>query len=92
MLSKYKYRTIITGLLGSGFVVATAMAAAGVDFSDIGLRELYSCFPVAVRSQLHEFGMDDSGDLTVMGGMTFGGGPLNNFVLQSTVRIIQTTP
>ncbi len=67
-----------------------AMALTGVDFSAIRLRELYSCFPLAVRSQLQEFGMTaDDGDLTVTGAMTFGGGPLNNFVLQSTVRMAQ---
>ena len=33
--------------------------------------------------------MSGEGDLSVMGGMTFGGGPLNNFVLQSTVRMAQ---
>ncbi|PLW67606.1 acetyl-CoA acetyltransferase [Pseudohalioglobus lutimaris] len=74
-----------------GFRIAgeTAMNRAGVRFDDIQLRELYSCFPFAVRSQLHEFGMSPEGDLTVTGGMTFGGGPLNNFVYQATVRMAQ---
>ena len=31
--------------------------------------------------------MDGEGDLSVTGGMTFGGGPLNNFVFQATVRM-----
>ena len=74
-----------------GFRIAgeTAMRRAGVSFDDIHLRELYSCFPLAVRSQLHEFGMSDEGDLSVTGGMTFGGGPLNNFVFQATARMAQ---
>mgnify|MGYP001825806288 FL=1 len=74
-----------------GFRVAgeVAMARAGVNFEDIRLRELYSCFPYAVRSQLHEFGMSAEGDLSVTGAMTFGGGPLNNFVYQATVRMAQ---
>ena len=66
-----------------------AMERAGVDFDDIHLRELYSCFPMAVRSQLQEFGMSGEGDLSVTGAMTFGGGPLNNFVFQATVRMAQ---
>lgn len=65
------------------------MGRAGVRFDDIRLRELYSCFPYAVRSQLEEFGMSLEGDLSVTGGMTFGGGPLNNFVYQATVRMAQ---
>ena len=74
-----------------GFRVAgeVAMANAGVSFDEIRLRELYSCFPVAVRMQLEEFGMDGNGDLSVTGAMTFGGGPLNNFVLQATATMAQ---
>lgn len=81
------------GALGRcpGFRLAgeAAAARAGVRLTDLSLRELYSCFPLAVRSQVHEFGLDGQGDLSVTGGMTFGGGPLNNFVLQSTVRMAQ---
>jgi acetyl-CoA C-acetyltransferase len=81
------------GELGAcpGFRLAGQAAAgrAGVSLAEIRLRELYSCFPLAVRSQLHEFGLDGGGDLSVTGGMTFGGGPLNNFVYQATVRMAQ---
>ncbi len=75
----------------AGFRIAgeTAMSRAGVSFEDIRLRELYSCFPFAVRSQLQEFGMSGEGDLSVTGAMTFGGGPVNNFVFQATVRMAQ---
>jgi acetyl-CoA C-acetyltransferase len=66
-----------------------AMELAGVDFKDVKLRELYSCFPYAVRSQLQEFGLDAATNISVTGGMTFGGGPLNNFVFQSTVKMAQ---
>ncbi len=75
-----------------GFRIAGRRVAelAGVRLADVRLKELYSCFPSAVRVQLEEFGMDPSaGDLTVTGGMTFGGGPLNNFVLQATVRMAE---
>ena len=65
------------------------MAMAGVSFRDIRLCELYSCFPYAVRVQLQEFGMDAHRNVSVTGGMTFGGGPLNNFVFQATVRMAQ---
>ena len=65
------------------------MAGAGVSFADVHLRELYSCFPCAVRVQLEEFDGLGEGDLTVTGAMTFAGGPLNNFVLQATVKMAQ---
>ena len=74
-----------------GFRIAgqVAMDLAGVSFNEVRLRELYSCFPHAVRVQLQEFGMDSDGDISVTGGMTFGGGPLNNFVFQATARMAQ---
>ena len=37
----------------------------------------------------HELGVPLSTDLTVTGGMPFGGGPLNNFVLQATAKLAQ---
>ncbi|CAA0126351.1 Uncharacterised protein [Halioglobus japonicus] len=74
-----------------GFRIAgnVAMELAGVDFNDIRLCELYSCFPYAVRVQLQEFGMTSQHNVSVTGGMTFGGGPLNNFVFQATVKMAQ---
>ncbi len=74
-----------------GFRIAgqVAMQLAGVKFNEIRLCELYSCFPYAVRVQLQEFGLDWLHNVSVTGGMTFGGGPLNNFVFQATVRMAQ---
>ncbi len=54
---------------------------------DIGLVELYSCFPAAVRVQQGELGLPENGTPTVTGGMGFAGGPMNNFVLQSTAAM-----
>ncbi|MFM7141962.1 MAG: acetyl-CoA acetyltransferase, partial [Alphaproteobacteria bacterium] len=50
-------------------------------------RDLYSCFPAAVQVQASELGLPLDAPLTVTGGMTFGGGPLNSFVLQSTAAM-----
>ena len=47
--------------------------------------ELYSCFPAAVQVQAAALGLPLDRPLTVSGGMTFGGGPLNNSVLQAMV-------
>ncbi|MCY3636482.1 MAG: acetyl-CoA acetyltransferase [bacterium] len=51
--------------------------------------DLYSCFPIAVRTQALELGLDPDRDLTVTGGMTWAGGPLNNYVIQSAVKLAQ---
>ncbi len=54
---------------------------------DLELAEVYSCFPAAVRVQQRALGLDPEGTPTVTGGMTFAGGPFNNFVLQSMVAL-----
>jgi acetyl-CoA C-acetyltransferase len=74
-----------------GFAQAgrAALARAGLAIANVTRRELYSCFPVAVRVQCRELGIPESADLTVTGGMAFAGGPLNNFVLQAGVRMAQ---
>ena len=51
--------------------------------------DLYSCFPIAVRTQALELGLDPDRDLTVTGGMTWAGGPLNNYVIQAAVKLAQ---
>lgn len=72
-----------------GFRIAgrRAFEIAGVTAADIAHRELYSCFPAAVRAQIREFELDPTLPVTVTGGMAFAGGPLNNFVLQAMVKM-----
>jgi len=72
-----------------GFALAgrAALAAAGIGIDDVAHIDLYSCFPIAVRTQVMELGLDAGRPLTVTGGMTFAGGPLNNYVLQSTAAM-----
>jgi acetyl-CoA C-acetyltransferase len=73
-----------------GFACAgrKAFALAGLEPKDVALRELYSCFPAAVRLQLREIGLAPEPTPSWTGGMTFGGGPLNNFVLQAAARML----
>ncbi len=62
---------------------------AGLAPADAAYLDIYSCFPAAVRMQAAELGIGLDRQLTVTGGMAFGGGPLNNYVLQSTARMMQ---
>ncbi len=74
-----------------GFALAgqRAFEAAGCKPEDVQHMELYSCFPSAVRVQMAELGVNAHRPLSVTGAMTFGGGPLNNFVFQATVKLAQ---
>jgi acetyl-CoA C-acetyltransferase len=61
----------------------------GLQVSDIDLLDVYSCFPSAVQVAINELGLDASKPLTVTGGLTFGGGPLNNYVMHSIARMVE---
>ncbi|MDD9903167.1 MAG: acetyl-CoA acetyltransferase [Rhodospirillaceae bacterium] len=58
----------------------------GVD--DIDTVDLYSCFPAAVQVSANEIGLTQDRALTVTGGLTFAGGPLNNYVMHSVARTV----
>ena len=60
-----------------------ALAMAGASVDDLAFVDLYSCFPSAVEVAAAELGLPDddpSRPLTVTGGLSFAGGPWNNYV------------
>jgi acetyl-CoA C-acetyltransferase len=70
-----------------------ALAAAGVGIDDVARFDLYSCFPSAVGMAMKELGLAgaDGGDdrpLTVTGGLSFFGGPGNNYVTHSVAAMV----
>ena len=66
-----------------------AMELAGIDIGDVDHVDLYSCFPSAVQVAARELGLPEGRPLTVTGGLTFGGGPLNNYVMHSIARTVE---
>ncbi|MGB0964338.1 MAG: acetyl-CoA acetyltransferase, partial [Mycobacterium sp.] len=69
---------------------ALELARAGID--DMDLVDVYSCFPSAVQIAARELGLpigDSSRPLTVTGGLTFAGGPWNNYVTHSIATMAQ---
>lgn len=66
-----------------GAMADAARAHAGLDPGACDLLDLYSCFPVAVTLAAEGLGVDGGRDLTVTGGMSFAGGPFNNYALQA---------
>jgi acetyl-CoA C-acetyltransferase len=57
-----------------------ALELAGVGPEDLAHVDLYSCFPSAVQIAAAELGLGLDRQLTVTGGMSFAGGPWNNYV------------
>lgn len=68
-----------------------AFEHAGVGPDDIDHVDLYSCFPAAVQIAAEElgFGLDDPHrPLTVTGGLTFAGGPGNNYGTHAVATLV----
>jgi acetyl-CoA C-acetyltransferase len=62
----------------------------GVGPDDISHVDLYSCFPSAVQVGATSMGFSQDRQLTQTGGLTFAGGPLNNYVTHSIAAMIET--
>jgi acetyl-CoA C-acetyltransferase len=80
---------------GIRIVGARVLELAETDSADLAHVDLYSCFPAAVQIAATELGLDQARPLTVTGGLTFGGGPLNNYVMHAvarTVELLRETP
>ena len=60
---------------------------AGMSINDIDLVDLYSCFPSAVQLGAKSLGLDINGQLTRTGGLQFGGGPWNNYVMHAIATV-----
>lgn len=74
---------------GAAIAGARALELAGLTIDDVKHLDLYSCFPIAARFYADALGLADDRQVTVTGGMCFGGGPVNNYVLQSTAKMAE---
>jgi acetyl-CoA C-acetyltransferase len=66
----------------------TLWAASGLGVDDVGLVDLYSCFPSAVQQQAAGYGLALDRPLTVTGGMRFAGGPWNGYPMHAMARMV----
>jgi acetyl-CoA C-acetyltransferase len=75
-------------------IAADLLGAAGCGIDDVARFDLYSCFPSAVEVAMDALGLKgpEAGDhrpLTVTGGLSFHGGPWNNYVAHSIVAMVE---
>ena len=66
-----------------------ALELAGLVPDELDWVDLYSCFPIAVQVAAAELGLDPNRTLSVTGGLTFAGGPLNNYVMHAIARMAE---
>ncbi len=65
---------------------------AGLTIDEVAHIDLYSCFPSAVQVAAAELGLsidDPDRPLTVTGGLTFAGGPGNNYTAHAIATLVQ---
>jgi acetyl-CoA C-acetyltransferase len=65
-----------------------ALDLAGIGVDDLAHVDLYSCFPSAVQIAARELGLGEDRPLTVTGGMSFAGGPWNNYVMHGIATMV----
>lgn len=65
-----------------------ALELAGIDIDDVSVVDLYSCFPSAVQIGAASLGLDITSQLTRTGGLNFGGGPWNNYVMHAIATVV----
>jgi len=75
---------------GARLAAGAALDHVGMGVDDLAVIDLYSCFPAAVQVYAHELGLsvDEPRPLTVTGGMTFFGGPLNSYVFHALATMV----
>ena len=66
-----------------------ALDLAGIGADDLAHVDLYSCFPSAVQIAADELGLGLDRPLTVTGGLSFAGGPWNNYVTHALATMAQ---
>jgi acetyl-CoA C-acetyltransferase len=72
---------------------ALALELAGTSIDEIAHIDLYSCFPSAVQLGATSLGLDPYAadrPLTLTGGLSFAGGPWNNYVMHSIATMVST--
>ena len=77
------HRSPAVAVAGRRLAALTGREPASVEHVD-----LYSCFPSAVQIQAAELDIDLGRCLTVNGGMTFAGGPLNSAALHAVAAMV----
>ncbi len=65
-----------------------ALRLAGLTIDDIDIVDLYSCFPSAVQLGAQSLGLALDRQLTRTGGLSFAGGPWNNYVMHAIATVM----
>ena len=74
--------------IGAGFRELCRLGGIGPD--EVDLVDLYSCFPSSVQMAADAMGLGlDARPLTVTGGLSFAGGPWNNYAMHAIASMVE---
>ncbi len=61
----------------------------GLQGADLEHVELYSCFPCVPKLARRKLNLSAERPLTVLGGLTFGGGPIGNYMMHAAAEMVR---
>ena len=74
---------------GMQVAIAETLSRNGLKAADIDHVELYSCFPCVPKMARRELGWPAERPATVHGGLTFGGGPVANYMTHAIAAMVR---
>ena len=86
--AKVSYRQDLRSAPALGRAAGALWSLAAADAGDVAHVDLYSCFPSAVQIAAAEIGLSLDRPLTVTGGLSFAGGPWNNYVTHAVATMV----
>lgn len=69
--------------------IRRTLALNGVEPADLDHVELYSCFPCVPKMARRVLGWPIDRPITVFGGLTFGGGPIGNYMSHAVACMVE---
>lgn len=79
-----------TGSVSMNVVLEKVMTFNQLTVEDLDHIELYSCFPCVPKIARRALGLSLEKPLSVHGGLTFGGGPIGNYMLHATAAMVRS--
>jgi acetyl-CoA C-acetyltransferase len=70
--------------------IRRTLSLNGLLAKDIDHFELYSCFPSVPKMARRILGLPANAAMTVVGGLTFGGGPIGNYMTHAAACMVDT--
>ena len=74
---------------GMAVSIEQAMALNGLEVGDLDHVELYSCFPCVPKMARRVLGWPVERPASVFGGLTFGGGPIGNYMSHAIAAMVE---